>query len=180
MDRRDLCPVIRWDAAVVRLPIGLIKPITLQVTKWPSASSNDGETVSYFMTVLGPDGSPSMAVSVNGNAPGEPAAGEFVVRDHETVSVPFFLLAHEHVLDASDFVIMTQVGQGSAAMPLDSIVVETVTRRAADLNGDGVVNVSDLLLLLGAWGPCAACVADINGDDVVNVSDLLLLLGDWG
>lgn len=27
--------------------------------------------------------------------------------------------------------------------------------RPADVNGDGVVNVVDLLELLGAWGPCA-------------------------
>jgi len=49
-----------------------------------------------------------------------------------------------------------------------------------DLNGDNVVNVSDLLILLGAWGPCPGCDADLNGDDVVNVSDLLILLGAWG
>jgi len=49
-----------------------------------------------------------------------------------------------------------------------------------DLNGDGVVNVSDLLILLGAWGPCADCDEDLNGDGVVNVSDLLILLGAWG
>jgi hypothetical protein len=52
-----------------------------------------------------------------------------------------------------------------------------------DLNGDGVVNVSDLLILLGNWGPCEAgsnCPADLNGDGEVNVSDLLILLGNWG
>jgi T5SS/PEP-CTERM-associated repeat protein len=52
-----------------------------------------------------------------------------------------------------------------------------------DLNGDGVVNVSDLLLLLGAWGTCpssGSCPADLNNDGVVNVSDLLLLLANWG
>jgi len=50
-----------------------------------------------------------------------------------------------------------------------------------DLNGDGVVNVSDLLILLGAWGQCGdPCDEDLNGDDVVNVSDLLILLGAWG
>jgi len=49
-----------------------------------------------------------------------------------------------------------------------------------DLNGDGVVNVSDLLALLGAWGPNEGHPADINGDGVVNVSDLLILLGAWG
>jgi len=50
----------------------------------------------------------------------------------------------------------------------------------ADLNGDGVVNVSDLLLLLSAWGPNVGHAADLTGDGVVNVSDLLLLLGAWG
>jgi len=52
-----------------------------------------------------------------------------------------------------------------------------------DLNNDGVVNVSDLLILLGAWGTCpnaSTCPADLNDDGVVNVSDLLLLLGNWG
>lgn len=51
-----------------------------------------------------------------------------------------------------------------------------------DLNGDGVVNVSDLLILFGAWGPCdmAYCPADLNHDDVVDVSDLLILFGNWG
>jgi hypothetical protein len=52
-----------------------------------------------------------------------------------------------------------------------------------DLNGDGVVNVSDLLILLGAWGPCpegSGCAADLNSDGVVNVSDLLILLSNWG
>jgi len=53
----------------------------------------------------------------------------------------------------------------------------------ADLNCDGVVNVSDLLILLGAWGACTepdACPADLNDDGVVNVSDLLILLSNWG
>jgi hypothetical protein len=49
-----------------------------------------------------------------------------------------------------------------------------------DLNGSGVVDVSDLLMLLGAWGPCDDCPEDINGDGVVDVSDLLMLLGAWG
>lgn len=49
-----------------------------------------------------------------------------------------------------------------------------------DLNNDGVVDVSDLLILLGAWGPCLNCPADYNGDGTVDVSDLLLLLANWG
>jgi glucose/arabinose dehydrogenase len=53
-----------------------------------------------------------------------------------------------------------------------------------DLNGDGVVDVIDLLMLLDAWGECLGgpqeCVEDINGDGVVDVLDLLILLDHWG
>ncbi|HRP64029.1 MAG TPA: hypothetical protein PK400_12085, partial [Phycisphaerales bacterium] len=53
----------------------------------------------------------------------------------------------------------------------------------ADITGNKIVDVSDLLVLLGAWGMCpdpSQCPADLNGDGVVNVSDLLVLLGNWG
>jgi hypothetical protein len=55
-------------------------------------------------------------------------------------------------------------------------------RRVGDANGDGVVNVSDFLLLLAEWGPCAACdcAADFDGDGEVSVTDFLLLLTSWG
>ncbi len=51
-----------------------------------------------------------------------------------------------------------------------------------DLNCDGVIDVSDLLILLGEWGDCDDpndCPADLNDDGVVDVSDLLILLGNW-
>ena len=50
----------------------------------------------------------------------------------------------------------------------------------SDFDLSGQVNVTDLLLLLGAWGPNPGHVADSNGDGNVNVTDLLLLLGAWG
>lgn len=51
----------------------------------------------------------------------------------------------------------------------------------ADLTGDDIVDVSDLLVLLGAWGSCSGnCPADLNGDGEVGVSDLLMLLSAWG
>jgi len=48
-----------------------------------------------------------------------------------------------------------------------------------DLNGDAVVNVSDLLLVIDQWGNVDS-PADINGDGIVNVSDLLEVVGHWG
>ncbi|MCH7547726.1 MAG: hypothetical protein IID30_15110 [Planctomycetes bacterium] len=52
-----------------------------------------------------------------------------------------------------------------------------------DINNDGLINVTDLLLLLAAWGVCPdnvlLCLPDLNGNGIVNVSDLLLLLQAW-
>ncbi len=50
----------------------------------------------------------------------------------------------------------------------------------ADITGDGTVNVSDLLAVINAWGPCGGCAADITGDGVVGVNDLLAVINAWG
>ncbi len=54
-----------------------------------------------------------------------------------------------------------------------------------DLDGDDVVHLVDLLLLLIARGPCdspwpPACSGDTDGDGVVDVLDLVILLSNWG
>ncbi len=51
-----------------------------------------------------------------------------------------------------------------------------------DLNGDGLVNSSDLANLLANWGPTIMCEggADFNSDGVVNSSDLARILARWG
>jgi hypothetical protein len=49
-----------------------------------------------------------------------------------------------------------------------------------DVNGDGIVNVLDLLAVLAAWGPGPGCPEDVNGDEIVNVLDLLEILAAWG
>ncbi len=52
-----------------------------------------------------------------------------------------------------------------------------------DLDEDCVVGVKDLLILLGAWGPCPKkgdCPADFDNSGDVGVKDLLILLGNWG
>ena len=50
-----------------------------------------------------------------------------------------------------------------------------------DVDEDGLVTVSDLLLVLGEFGCTADCGrADISGDGMVTVNDLLELLGSFG
>ncbi len=51
-----------------------------------------------------------------------------------------------------------------------------------DVNGDGLVTITDFLALLALWGPCADCdncPADFDGDCTVRITDLLILLANW-
>ncbi|MBX3375122.1 MAG: hypothetical protein KF817_14935, partial [Phycisphaeraceae bacterium] len=56
--------------------------------------------------------------------------------------------------------------------------------RPGDLDEDGEVGFSDLLLLLANWGPCghacAWCPWDLDGNRDVGFSDLLILSSNWG
>jgi hypothetical protein len=47
-----------------------------------------------------------------------------------------------------------------------------------DCNGDGQVNVDDILEMLGQFGAAGDC--DTNGDDVIDVDDLLAQISNWG
>jgi len=57
-----------------------------------------------------------------------------------------------------------------------------ITPCAADLNGDQVVDGSDLASILGAWGAVCECLcpADVDRDGFINGSDLAEMLGAWG
>ena len=59
----------------------------------------------------------------------------------------------------------------------DSIVF--VPACPADINGDAVVDVGDLLEVVGTWGE-SDVPSDVNEDGVVNVSDLLAVVDAWG
>ena len=49
-----------------------------------------------------------------------------------------------------------------------------------DLDDDGMVGVSDLLELLGAWGTDPSGPPDFDGDNTVGLRDLLEMLANWG
>ena len=52
----------------------------------------------------------------------------------------------------------------------------------ADLDGDGCVTVLDLLTLIANFGPCpgAECVWDVNGDGIVDWSDVQAVISNLG
>lgn len=68
-----------------------------------------------------------------------------------------------------------------SAVGIAAIVPQLLQPCPADTNNSGGVDVSDLLAVINAWGPCPApCSADINADGEVNVSDLLAVINAWG
>ena len=67
---------------------------------------------------------------------------------------------------------------GTATTPTPT-PTPVATRKNGDVNGDGVINVVDLSLLLAEWGKSNAN-ADFNHDGTINVVDLSMLLAQWG
>ncbi|TVQ54092.1 MAG: hypothetical protein EA377_06365 [Phycisphaerales bacterium] len=75
-----------------------------------------------------------------------------------------------------------QIGEIVAARAFEVFGLDpkTPTTCTGDITGSGTVEVTDLLMLLDAWGPCDDCDEDLNGDGIVNVFDMLMLLENWG
>jgi len=60
------------------------------------------------------------------------------------------------------------------------IDVGEVNECPADLSGDGVVDVNDILAIVSAFGGCSDCPEDIDGDGEVGVNDILIAIAAWG
>ena len=54
------------------------------------------------------------------------------------------------------------------------------TRIVGDVNGDGVVNIADLVLVANSIGKIGNTAADVNSDGIVNIADLVLVAGQIG
>ena len=54
------------------------------------------------------------------------------------------------------------------------------TNCSADLDGDGVVTVGDVLSLLSEFGCLIACENDITGDGQITAADMLSMLAEFG
>ena len=94
------------------------------------------------------------------------------------------LLAHKDIKPA------LKDKQGQTA--LDIVRAENLTRMiellqavtpqqvAEDLNGDGMVNILDLVVVSTNFGKTGKNIADVNGDGTVDIRDLVLVAGAFG
>ena len=64
---------------------------------------------------------------------------------------------------------------------MEQINIRLVASCPCDFNGDDIVDVNDLLILIADWGTCTDnCNSDVNDDGEVDVNDLLILIAAWG
>ncbi len=70
-------------------------------------------------------------------------------------------------------------GEGDATLSFSVVITATgTTQRPGDVNNDGLVNGSDLAILLSQWGGPGS--ADLNASGGVDGGDLSILLSNWG
>ena len=82
-------------------------------------------------------------------------------------------------LTLSDVVLSDSGGTGFHPVVENGEVVEPA-ELTGDVNGDGVVNIQDLVLVAGRLGQTGQNSADVNSDGVVNIQDLVLIAGALG
>ena len=139
----------------------------------PPVSSNGGGAWQTLETV-GPAGSE--------------AAGGWFFRQFSLGQIPGFALNNQFRVRflASDLGAGSVIEAAVDAVKLQKLVCSTVT---GDVDGNGIVDVNDLLAVVSAWGPCPApptpCPADIApagppaGNGVIDINDLLLVVTNW-
>ena len=78
-------------------------------------------------------------------------------------------------------VIKIRVIAARVTYPVTFTAIATeVSRLAADVNGDGIVNIQDLVLVASNLGQTGQSSADVNGDGIVNIQDLVRVAGALG
>ena len=105
-----------------------------------------------------------------------PSAGLQALRFDGAANAPSTSNEDDYVLTAAASTWTNNAGEGGTLIGGGALPCP------ADIQPDGQVDVTDLLALLSAWGPCdfSCGPADITGDGQVSVTDLLDLLAAWG
>ena len=108
-----------------------------------------------------------------GSANRDPLAANATIRRYLTITASttpgtyYYGVCVDSVTDESDTA-------NNCSMAV-SVTVTAPPMVAEDVNGDGVVDVKDLVYVAERYGQTGTTTADVNGDGVVNIDDLILV-----
>ena len=82
-------------------------------------------------------------------------------------------------LTLSDVLLTNSPGEAFVPTIKNAEITESIQSKG-DVNGDGMVNIQDLVLVASDLGKTGTNTADVNGDKIVNIQDLVLVAGALG
>jgi len=170
-----ICP----DEGDLATPVEYIQAVDLAPSDSIGPGAAPGGTQWRFSAVL-----QDLAFSVSEHLDPPAFVGVRLVRAGET---RYGWLQFSEPDDFQNINLLAWGYESDAEMSVSPIDVETITR-GPDLNGDSLVNSSDLAELLAKWGATGPVViptasggayVDIDGDGFVGSGDLATLLAAW-
>ena len=110
------------------------------------------------------------AASLAGESNGD---GTLATLTFEVIAVKASTLALSNVL-------LTDSAGKTSVPQLENAEITEPTGLKEDVNGDGQINIADLVLVASNLGKTGQNTADVNGDGTVNIADLVLVAGALG
>ena len=145
----------------------------------------DGTALRYISSAIGdylPAGAFPLPVNSSGNTVtlgGVSLAGESN-GDGTLATITFEVIdVKESTLTLSDVLLSDSAETASRPQVEDGQIVEAPQLKE-DVNGDGVVNILDLVRVASSLGESGKNGADVNGDGIVNILDLVRVAGALG
>ena len=145
----------------------------------------DGTALRYVSSAIGdflPAGAISPPVDASGNTVtlGGVSLGGESNGDGTLATITFEIIeVKESALTLSDALLSDSAETASTPQVEDAQIVEPPQLKE-DVNGDGVVNILDLVRVASSLGKSGENGADVNGDGIVNILDLVAVAGALG
>lgn len=88
---------------------------------------------------------------------------------------------NDDLISVNDLSALPLQKRGPSPMDIEALLTVFPVLCAADINGDGAVDSSDIGILIGQFGQSGTGLpSDLNGDNVVNSSDSGIWIGEFG
>ena len=97
----------------------------------------------------------------------------------EVIYAETLYVAPGATLDTNGYVVyVSEVDNQGTIIGEDDIIIINPPL-PGDANGDGLVGILDVLVVIADWGPCDGCAGDQNGDGQASILDILFIIANW-